>query len=316
MDPKKLEEIRNLTNDTDETGKDELTLCFDIMFFYRGGFPERHKEILNFYNRILDFLKGSETHYLIDMEGRFKKAKADTLEILPFWADAPTVDRGVYGLIVETADKSAAFSDRAFQTHNVTEHSGWTRLVLPIELFFKEGADFWVKLALELGGQLDFSSGSAGYALNQHLQYSSAMENGKVHVTSRRFIGVDVAAPADFDRFVPCVNLAGQDWLKTVNWLTFLGNSLLKRAGGEKTLRRRLSEAIIIHPMPNGIMIQAGKEPTFGDVNSGDSAPLYREVGRVLSELIIPASVMSPWNSIGGTENTANWIHRFGSTER
>ena len=58
-------------------------------------------------------------------------------------------------------------------------------------------------------------------------------------------------------------------------------------------------------------MLQAGAEPDFGDVNTGETLPLYREVGLALKSLLIPADVLGPWNSIGGAENTRDWLHRF-----
>ena len=311
LDPNKLSKIRAITNDQDGKGKNVLSLCVDLTFFYRGGFPKNRDGILKFYEPCMEIIGDRTSYFLVDMEGRFKKAKPDTLEMLPFWANQKSFDRGVYGLILETSDELAEFSDLAFQTHNVTEHSGWSRMVLPVEFLAEQGVEKFVELAKNLASCLDFSSGTGGYALNKHLNYSCTAETGEIYVTSRRFIGIDVAAPSDFDRFVPFVATAQPTCIKGVNWLTFLDQDLFMRAGGENKLAGRFSKEVTIHELPNGIMIQAGPEPNFGDVNTGETLPLYREVGEALKSLLIPSDVLGPWNSIGGTENTRDWLHRF-----
>ena len=154
MDSDTLSKIRAITNDKDEKDKNVLTLCVDLTFFYRDGFPKNRDGILKFYQHCLEIIGDRSTYFLVDMEGRFKKAKPDTLEMLPFWANQKSFDRGVYGLILETSDKAAEFSDLAFQTHNVTEHSGWSRLVVPVEFLVKQGAQEFVELAKKLAPRL------------------------------------------------------------------------------------------------------------------------------------------------------------------
>jgi hypothetical protein len=88
-----------------------------------------------------------------------------------------------------------------------------------------------------------------------------------------------------------------------------LDASLVKRLGGEKTLRTHLSEAITVHRMPWGLMIQAGPEPSLGAVNMGETLPLYREVNKALRSLRVAVH----WN-LGvqfDEARTRRWIGRF-----
>ena len=306
-------EVRELVNDLDNSGKPMLTLCVGMVFYYRGGFLENAASILDFFENSMEIIGDRSRYFLVDGEGKFKKVKKDTRDMLRFWAENPDNERGVHGLILETAEKSAAFSDLAFQTLNVRESSGWCRLVVPVEHLMETGVDAFVKFAIKMGNGFEFSSGSVGYAMNQHMGHQC---RDQIFLISRRFPGIDLAAPNDFDRFVPYFNPSEDDHIAGINWLTFLSKALLKRVGGKKTLQEKFSEKITIYELENGIMIQAGEEPQFGDVNKQENLPLYHEVGAALKSLLIPSDVLGQWNSIGGnSENTSDWLHRFDTIE-
>ena len=312
MNSEILTKVRKFVNEQDHSSKQVFTLCVGMVFYYRGGFLANASSILDFFDKSMEVIGDRPSYFLVDGEGRFKKAKKDTRDLLRFWAENPDSDRGVHGLVLETAEESAAFSDLAFQTKNVKGFSGWCRLLVPVEHLMEKGVDNFVRFSIKMGNSLNFSSGSAGYAMNQHMGHSC---RDKVFLTSRRFLGIDLAAPNDFDRFVPYFGSSDKDNIAGINWLTFLNKKLLERVGGKKTLLGKLSKQITIHDMENGIMIQAGDKPHFGDVNKQENLPLYHEVGAALKSLLIPSDVLGPWDSIGGSENTSEWLHRFDATE-
>lgn len=48
------------------------------------------------------------------------------------------------------------------------------------------------------------------------------------------------------------------------------------RLGGEQALREQLGEDdILLHRWDDGVIIQAGAHPLFGDVNRNEPMPLY-----------------------------------------
>jgi len=114
-----------------------------------------------------------------------------------------------------------------------------------------------------------------------------------------RFNGIEIDDASSVDY---------RNGIKGVNWLTLLSTEFIEKLGGKESLRAQLSEAIVLHPMPWGVMIQAGPAPGIGDVNAGDRLPLYREVNRVLR----PVRVVDV-PSIGhlGREKTDRWLRRF-----
>ena len=318
MTPAKLSEMHELI-DLEETPYMEgdkvnriLSLCFDITYFYHGGLFQNEAGILDFYRKSMEIIGADVTYYLVDGEGRFKKRKKDTLELLPTWA-AEHSDSGIHGVNLETGTRSGDFTDKSYQTNNVDEHSGWCRLILPIEWLIENGSDKAVELAVSLGEKLNFSSGSAGYAVNQSWKRSCS---DKINMISHRFPGIELASSHHFERFVPWGVFADDDSIRSINWLTMICNKFVKRLGGGKRLRSKFSDSIKVQKTNGGIMLRAGEDPKTGDVESGEKLSEYLEVGSALKGLSIPDKVLGPWNSIGGSkEKTRRWLHRFDGDE-
>ncbi len=93
-----------------------------------------------------------------------------------------------------------------------------------------------------------------------------------------RYQGVDLATSVDTG--ASCHNT-----IKGVNWLTFVSNAILERVGGEKKLRKQLSERIIFHRIKKGVCFQAGPEPLLGDIKKGEDLSVYHELGKALAPI-------------------------------
>lgn len=99
--------------------------------------------------------------------------------------------------------------------------------------------------------------------------------------------------------------------ISNVSWLTLLGRELVERKGGREAIQSALtarSPDIVVHPLGDGVCIQAGPLPQIGDVNRGDTLPLYHEVGRYLKDL---RSTDPPWGLDGLPDDTEEWYARF-----
>lgn len=57
--------------------------------------------------------------------------------------------------------------------------------------------------------------------------------------------------------------------IRTINWLTVLGDPLIEAIGGWETMRAALGEDCPIFDCEGGTIIQAGPEPELGDINFG-----------------------------------------------
>jgi hypothetical protein len=116
-----------------------------------------------------------------------------------------------------------------------------------------------------------------------------------------RFQGFDVDAPVS-------VKLWARKGIKGVSWLTLVSSELLEKLGGAAVLRSQLGEAIVLHPMPWGVLFQAGATPGTGDVNAGDRLPHYRELNKALRPIRV---VDLPSLGHLGREETRLWLQRL-----
>lgn len=240
MTPAELNELRALI-DPEETPYSKgdklnriLSFCFDITYFYRGGLLQNEDGILDFFQKSMKIIGDNVTYFLVDREGRFRKRKTDTLVLLSSWV-ADRRDSGIHGINLETGLRGDDFTDKAFQTSNVDEHSGWCRLIPPAEWLSANGSEKAIELAVSLGEKLNFSSGSAGYAVNQSWKRS---RSDNLSMVADRFHGIEVASPHHFERFVPWCAHAQDDSNRSINWLTMISDELVKRMKGSSGSHR------------------------------------------------------------------------------
>jgi hypothetical protein len=161
-------------------------------------------------------------------------------------------------------------------------------------------------LMQELCGLFPFRSGHAGFSL-ECSGYEQISSEGHAWKTSMRHRGLDIFMVSKD------MGAAGRDALKGVNWLTAVGDKLLKKVGGTKGLRKKLSEAIELIDVPGGVLIKAGPKPAVGDTNRNDFVPLYQEVHQALAPVIEPAieryGALSLWEE--SLVKTHAWLRRF-----
>jgi hypothetical protein len=181
-----------------------------------------------------------------------------------------------------------------------TELAAGFRATFPIERFTGDIGQF-LGLVKSMAQKVPVFHGYAGFAFNTPLDIEQE-ETAKplLFGPGMRFQGLDID------------DTISMRWcrksIKGVSWLTLVASELLEKVGGIAAVRAQVSDAIVLHDMPWGTLIQAGRGPGAGDVNAGDRLPFYREVNKVLRPIRV---VDLP--SIGhlGREKTDIWLRRL-----
>ncbi len=300
MDLKSVEEF---VNDTEVDGTPDLLLCGDLLAFLPGSFHQHAEEVRAYFNAGRPALQDSVRYFLIDGSGRFRKATADTMKLVEQWAAAPEENRSIYGLDLESGKKGGAVSDRAFQMYFDGGDPGFVRNIYPA-VTLVEHPEVVVEMAVEALKDSRFLSAYGGFAVNMQRGYPAPYADSRIAAISRRFHGIHLGRPLMFARYV-------EEHLMCPGWLTGIGDPLLKQIGGATALRSRLPAEVVIHQLTHGVLLQAGERPAVGDVNRQENMDAYRAVGKVITPLRIPVSVLGEYNELGGTERTREWLARF-----
>ena len=279
-----------------------VKLCADLVVYYDGNiYPLKSNRdgALDFYHNALEILKPELRYVLIDGTGRYKKITPKTYEMLPYWAEENSPTRVSMGVHLDGGDTPESRSDSSFYFSEGGD--GCLRMIVPFE-FMLDNPKGYVELAVQMCKRLHFETGQAGFSLHLHYDYGS---NGShIRKLSHRFLGLDIGKPSSWSDAL----IHG---IKTVNWLTLVGDRLLEKIGGRDGLREKLLTDIPVHDLDHGVIIQAGPKPTLGDVNAGDDISYYRRVSRVLEPIRVPPEALRRFSVVGGRNNTRRWMARF-----
>ena len=280
----------------------QVKLCADLIVYYDGYvYPLKSNRdgALDFYHNALEILKPELRYVLIDGNGRYKKVTAKTYEMLPYWASDDCPTRLSMSVRLDGGDTPESRSDYSFFFKEGGD--GCLRMIVPVE-FMLDNPKGFVELAVQMCRRLRFETGQAGFSLHMHEDYHSP--GSHIRAVSQRFLGIDIGTPMYWSGKL----IKG---VKTVSWLTLVGDRLLEKLGGRDGLRERLLTDIPVHDLDHGVIIQAGPKPTLGDVNAGYDISYYRRVSRVLEPIRVPPETLGRHNDIGGTNNTRRWMARF-----
>jgi hypothetical protein len=146
---------------------------------------------------------------------------------------------------------------------------------LPTEYLEEHGPEEARELALELAAPLPFSSGHAGLSFNCDLDLVGVER--EVKKWSLLHPGLDVPKP---DRLAWQLGAR----VRTVSWLTFLGQPILGELGGAAGLRARIQSWDCQVQDLGGARAVAtlGSWPEAGGPGCAELPPSYRELSRIL----------------------------------
>ncbi|WAC74224.1 DUF3396 domain-containing protein [Roseateles sp. SL47] len=150
--------------------------------------------------------------------------------------------------------------------------------------------------------------GSAGFSLI----VCPGMEQNSVYALQlmTRFPGFDFPSTVGFTREVGDVH----DRIKSVSWLTALGDDLVAQLGGLATMRQALEPACTLHSYDGGVVIQAGPTPRLGDTHANDIPAEYRLAARFTRPVRFEdydEGLFRVPKDLNKREETLSWVRRF-----
>jgi len=296
--------VRNQVDEYRDDGQCVVKLGAAVSLYYKGTFRENARGIVQFYRTCIRQIGPFVKFFHVDGKNQPRKLKEDTLNLLPFWASEGYEDRGIYGLCLESGSGRYDVSDKAFKLYEGL-NEGQVRMMLPLE-FVAENPAAFVEVAKTACDEITFWSGTGGFALNVFPDYPTDLPDRRIGFVANRFIGIDV------EPFGALASSADKG-IKNIDWLTLVGDVFLQKAGGPDAVQKQLNtlEGVTVHDLQHGIMIQAGSQPEFGDVNRNERLELYHQIGKVLRPLMIPEADLDVGDRIGGVELSEKWVYRF-----
>jgi hypothetical protein len=283
-----------------------LTPCFEIVAASSSSLDKAAPGLLQFYEEFMHRFVAGLKYYRTGTMRNWRRPTDKALQMVSAWTSEP---RNI--------------ADRDFM---ITFHSGPSEVeMLPpsIELNFENGTSYvsarfapdflasgaepvldFVRTAI--GNRFALSAGWGGYAIafNEAMGPLVGQPREKLRGWLKRHSGLGHGQNfAIYERALHGIS--------NVNWLTLLGAELLNRKGGRQSVAAALaarSTEIVVNPLGDGAIIQAGKRPEIGDLNRGDDLPLYREVGRYLKDL---RTTKPPRFLFGFEDDTEEWFARF-----
>jgi len=102
--------------------------------------------------------------------------------------------------------------------------------------------------------------------------------------------------------------------IKSINWLTVLGDDALAKLGGSEVIAQKLGPTCEIRPYRGGLIIQAGDVPQLGDRNRAIVLDEYRRVSELVRPIRFSAYKRGLFVLGGGEderEETRKWLQRF-----
>ncbi|RZJ10563.1 MAG: DUF3396 domain-containing protein [Rubrivivax sp.] len=254
-------------------GRRLYTACIEFMFWYElnenidasgQGMPEVEKS----YRVMVEAMRSRINYFSKEESVRRSKPKRDTLELFPYsLRNTRHNELGAINqitLLNGSAEKYGSDDESdIFVDAHLTEFC-YQRFGLSIEEVLAD-PQAYVQRCIDAVAGVKFKSGIGGYSFNYEDVYINGNEQLQDPVMAR-FKGVNVLHAWRYRKF---------HGVPTVNWLTLVNNDDIERLGGWEALAARVSEPVILHKLPQGAMLQAGREPLLGDVNRQERLDAY-----------------------------------------
>jgi hypothetical protein len=291
-----------------------LTECFDITVYVRHSFHDVRQGVMNFYQESMKAIGPAVGWYYTETMGRAKKVTPKVLDMVPFWFSPGTKVRSIYQMTLRSGTHADEITPVRFQlfasdtkpgekpTDDRSSDTGILRLTLPPEA--ADDPERMITLTKALVRSLPFVSGHAGYGLVWEEKDLDPDVLNRIRAWARRYAGLDVFG------FLSVENLVVTG-IKSVNWLTLINDDAVAKLGGLAALKRKLKAPVVVHSIPGGVIIQAGPAPSRGDVNKGETLPVYRQVARVLAPVREQPDPDEIYPFVGNENATVDWLARF-----
>lgn len=285
----------------------KIALSLAVSFFLKPPSSAFAEGLLECYREYLELCRPKLTWYGSETSSTYRAATPKVLQI-PFRRLPEAIANGKLWSWASYAGEdyrdAAPYQFEAF-VQSDSYHQSSFRAAFPVATFGAELGHF-IALVKRFAEHVPFSFGYAGFSFSESQEAKRRQANEIYLVAAAmRFAGVEVEGEFHIPTRLCC-----KENIKGVNWLTLISSPFVEQLGGKAALRAQLGEAITLHELPTGLMIQAGPAPGLGDVNAGEQLPFYREVHRTLT----PVRNLSHWplgNRAFWQEETRRWMNRF-----
>jgi len=151
--------------------------------------------------------------------------------------------------------------------------------------------------------------GYAGIGIIPSLESNYAKKaEPMIYELAKRFPGLEVDNPVSHLLYL-------KDGIKGVNWLTVLGTKFLEKIGGRGYLKNQLTTEFELLDYKDGLVIKAGLQPQFGDIENNNIPEHYRTISRLLKPIRVeyPVAIQHGHQNQPtlDKEGTKEWFARF-----
>lgn len=288
--------------------------CLEIIAMTTTPRPAGAEGLAHFYAACRQRFGGTWRFVQAANSKRTKKVTEADLDLVPFWlSDARSLREPMIGVLLHSGSEKEHWGLPSLQFHFYHVYPpyprGIFRVCIPVSAFEQDPDGFHVFLTDALS-KFPLAWGFVGYSMlwNYLLPDIDSRVKKRMPSILKRHPGLSYGYPGFYQAKV-------EQGLGHVGWITLLGSEYVERLGGVAALKERTkgSELRVLKLGDHAVGLQAGPEPSAGDVNRGETLPLRREVGRIVAPVRITDEAIERTVSIDEfeVEDARTWFRRF-----
>lgn len=193
------------------------------------------------------------------------------------------------------------------------EHNSHFAAHVPFSWAARHGFDRFREMVKQWCDLLEPAHGTAGPSLLWNDPDSDSYMADSLFLL-KKFPGLDHEYPSNF-------NVEADYWqqqpykIRSINWLTILGETIISELGGRDSMRAALGESCPLTDYRGGTIVQAGAQPELGSSEDGEIPEDYRKVARLTKPVRFEAYRAGLFRNLPAPfddrEETLEWIRRF-----
>jgi len=289
-----------------EYDKIVLSASFEIVAASASPLNEAAPGLLHFYEEFMTRFRAKLTTYVTGTMASWRKPTFRAFQMVPAWLAEPrNLASGEFQIVFHSGSFMTEFIPPALSLFFENRNS-YMAVTLPPNFVSNSAEPALEFVSAAIGDTFPLSAGWGGYAIAWNEKMGPLKPDLKKQLRAWLMRNPGFGQGGNFSIYRRALH-----GISNVSWLTLLGRELVERKGGRKAIEATLaavSPDIVVHPLGEGVCIQAGPLPQIGDVNRGDDLPIYHQVGRYLKDL---RSTDPPWQLDGLLDDTEEWYARF-----
>lgn len=295
----------------ESTGHSEIRLAFEVRLYFESDLRQHAVDLLRFYERAIETANTEFNFWFTPFSARyasdglihFRKSNKTMHSYLAKWIEQEKWEKD-FAIELHTSPSDREVGDTSIQICNEPYRTGYLRLLLPVETFEK-GVEAILEMVDYLVGDLDYISGYVGPGVNIFAPAYQKLTTFSNEIPKRlhKYRCVDFTAPYIFKDFE-------ENGLLNIAWLTLLGKKRSQQSKLRIDNADDLSKNVNIRELGVGLCVQAEASPSSGEVGY-DEIDGFRKICNLLGKAKLPGSKVDPFDSLGSTKLTVDWVDRF-----